>query len=513
MTLRTELTLLDEPRLEFRHGQTAVDPHSGLSLYGPYDADRNAPGRVSYAVVGTAAAIDAFASFAEAISGPIADSGLDEAERQDLSLERHRIKQNALWPAFPGFGTAFATQWRKSAITSRTVDEDAVSQVLGNKDDHRRVFGAVDLFLDHVRIASERDDPPSVVVCVVPDTIWLKCRPLSRISEGYSQRPSKSEIAIRRKTGDLFDFYDPVEYEYSTDFRRQLKARALTYKVPIQLVLESTLNLDPAISARVTPLTDRAWNLATAIYYKAGGRPWRLVSARPGVCYIGLTFKRQRPEDSSARTAACAAQMFLDTGDGIVFRGETGPWYSPEERQYVLGRNNARALLGGVLAAYREQGGQALREIFLHTHSNIPEDDFAGFAEACPENARIVGIRVRRASHTARLFRPGTYPVLRGTTWILGDRTAFLWTNGFKPHLLTYDGWMAPAPIRLDIQHGAADIRQVATDILGLTKLNYNACRSGDAMPVTVKFSDRVGEILVSNPTVEERQPNFKYYI
>jgi phage terminase large subunit GpA-like protein len=26
-----------------------------------------------------------------------------------------------------------------------------------------------------------------------------------------------------------------------------------------------------------------------------------------------------------ARTAACAAQMFLDTGDGIVFRGEFGP--------------------------------------------------------------------------------------------------------------------------------------------------------------------------------------------
>lgn len=72
---------------------------------------------------------------------------------------------------------------------------------------------------------------------------------------------------------------------------------------------------------------------------------------------------------------------------------------------------------------------------------------------------------------------------------------------------------MVPAPIRIDIQHGAADIRQVAQDILGLTKLNYNACRAGDAMPVTVKFSDRVGEILVANPTVTERQPHFRYYI
>ena len=54
---------------------------------------------------------------------------------------------------------------------------------------------------------------------------------------------------------------------------------------------------------------------------------------------------------------------------------------------------------------------------------------------------------------------------------------------------------------------------EVAQDILGLTKLNYNSCNAGDTQPVTVKFSDAVGEILVSNPTVTERQPTFKFYI
>ena len=63
------------------------------------------------------------------------------------------------------------------------------------------------------------------------------------------------------------------------------------------------------------------------------------------------------------------------------------------------------------------------------------------------------------------------------------------------------------------MQHGDADITEVARDILGLTKLNYNACTLGDAQPVTVKFSDAVGEILVSNPTITERRPQFKFYI
>jgi hypothetical protein len=35
----------------------------------------------------------------------------------------------------------------------------------------------------------------------------------------------------------------------------------------------------------------------------------------------------------------------------------------------------------------------------------------------------------------------------------------------------------------------------------------------GDAEPVTVGFSDAVGEILVSNPKIEKRSPNFKFYI
>jgi len=70
-----------------------------------------------------------------------------------------------------------------------------------------------------------------------------------------------------------------------------------------------------------------------------------------------------------------------------------------------------------------------------------------------------------------------------------------------------------PVPLRIDIQHGVADIEQVARDIFALTKLNYNACRLGDAQPVTIGFSDAVGEILVANPKVAGKRPNFKFYI
>jgi len=99
MSLRNDFVVLEEPLLEFRHGQHAVDPHRGLSLFGPYDADRNPPGRVRYGVVGTADGIAAFTAFAEAMARPMA-GGAADAELAHPGSARHRLRQNALWPVF-----------------------------------------------------------------------------------------------------------------------------------------------------------------------------------------------------------------------------------------------------------------------------------------------------------------------------------------------------------------------------------------------------------------------------
>jgi hypothetical protein len=37
---------------------------------------------------------------------------------------------------------------------------------------------------------------------------------------------------------------------------------------------------------------------------------------------------------------------------------------------------------------------------------------------------------------------------------------------------------------------------KIMRDVLALTKINYNACDHASGLPVTLKFADRVGEIL-----------------
>ena len=48
---------------------------------------------------------------------------------------------------------------------------------------------------------------------------------------------------------------------------------------------------------------------------------------------------------------------------------------------------------------------------------------------------------------------------------------------------------------------------------MSLTKINYNSANYNDGLPVTIRFADKVGDILVMGSAAGiERQP-FKYYI
>lgn len=504
------LSILGEPELEFRHGQRVADPHAGLSLFGPFDADAaSRPGRVVAGVIGPADGVSLLHKFADRIAYPVISQRYGDP---DADEDR---KSQLLWPPFPGFEAAFSTEWPGGGMWAHRFDREKLLNAARHNDPYRRAYDVAQFYLTGARIARERDEGFKVLLCVVPDEVWINCRPKSRVVNGIGIRVSKADRKSRRQGADLFGAYEPEEYELSVDFRRQLKARAMEYGVPLQLVRESTLLLresEPQDSRGLTCFSDRAWNLSTALYYKAGGKPWRLATAREGVCYVGLAF-RQSELDDDDRTACCAAQMFLDSGDGVVFRGQFGPWYSETDDAYHLNATEAEHMLRGVLHAYREQDGRPLQEVFLHSRSTMSAAEFAGYQQACPAGVKLVGVRVRRDRDGLRLFRPGQWPVLRGTAWVISDRTAYLWATGFKPSVLTYDGWEVPVPLRIDIEHGHADVEQVTKDILGLTKLNYNACKLGAGQPVTVGFSATVGEILVGNPKIRVRHPSFKHYI
>jgi len=205
--------------------------------------------------------------------------------------------------------------------------------------------------------------------------------------------------------------------------------------------------------------------------------------------------------------------MFLDSGDGLVFRGAVGPWRSEKTKQYHLSKEKAKELIGMVVTAYAEKHGHPPKELFVHAQNAFSDEEWAGFSEAVSPDTRIVGVRIKD-TNGLKLYRPGEHPMLRGTAYLQSSRAGFLWTRGYIPYLSTYPGRETPNPLRIDVVRGDADLRIVMEDVLNLTKLNFNACIYGDGRPVTLRFADAVGEILTAGPVQQSQPPlPFKHYI
>ena len=101
-------------------------------------------------------------------------------------------------------------------------------------------------------------------------------------------------------------------------FHDFLKAQAMRFSKPTQIVRPGTYDerkrlkrKHPSGATRQTQdEATRAWNMYTALYYKAGGTPWRLVrdSSQLDTCYVGLSFYKTLDE-SKLLTSTAQASM------------------------------------------------------------------------------------------------------------------------------------------------------------------------------------------------------------
>ncbi len=135
------------------------------------------------------------------------------------------------------------------------------------------------------------------------------------------------------------------------------------------------------------------------------------------------------------------------------------------------------------------------------------------FKMQIPMETNLVGVRIRDA-FDVKLFTPVSRPVLRGTFYQMNCNRGYLWTRGYVPQLRTYSGREIPNALDVHIHRGKSNLAQVVTDIMGLTKVNFNACIFADGYPVTLRFADAVGEILTAAPLSTDLPPlPFRHYI
>jgi hypothetical protein len=395
-----------------------------------------------------------------------------------------------------------------------------LAQAIRISDRHIAIYETVSLFEQQIRRVVTADDADvKVWFVVIPEEIYRLGRPLSSvpIAERVPVPTRMNAKFARRLDREPSLFFEDMEvaevYQHELDFHNQLKARLLDIRAVVQIVRETSLETErtPSTSGvrRLQDPATVAWNLSTTTFYKAGGRPWKLGRLRDRVCYVGLTFKRLPGGDP--RSACCGAQLFLDSGDGLVFKGAIGRWYSESTGEFHLSKEGAEEIMRSVLTEYELAFGGLPKELFVHGKTRFNREEISGFDAAAPQS-RIVGVRIQRTQEL-KIYRSGKLPVVRGTFLQVAPTTAYMWTTGYVPAQNTYAGREVPNPLRVDVDDRDVDLHQVLDDIMGLTKLNFNSCIYADGLPVTLRFADAIGEILTASIRVNAPPLPFRHYI
>jgi hypothetical protein len=507
------LLILPEPKVLVGYGQVFTHPRDGLFLAGPLTTTRQ-PKEIEIGAIGTTIGLELFRQFCLKIRGFIAPRPNDKA---GPGLHRQ---------AWPGFRAAFSCEWPEEPRARVPISEDKLRHAIRAMFHHEAVHDVASLLENSITsYLTQNELDPKVWFLIIPDDTFRYGRTEKQPpkKERHSGKLTFGEVTgrqILRHGALLPDDYEVAQvFRYKPDLHNQLKARLLQgHQRPIvqfmrEKTLQSFLAADGTWEARhSSDPTEVAWNLCSSVFYKATGKPWQLHSIRPGVCYVGVVFKKDRT-DTDPENACCAAQMFLDSGDGVVFKGTDGPYYSPTTKEFHLTALRAEELIRTVVESYKaNHDGQSPKELFIHGRTRFNEVEFEGFKRGVGIETKVVAIRIRD-DRGLKLFRLGEYPVLRGTALLLSKRNGYLWTRGTVAHLRTCLGGEVPNPLHVEIVQGDAELETVLADVLALTKVNFNGCMLGDGLPVTLRFADAVGEILTSAPIQPKSPWAFKHYI
>ncbi|QRE77385.1 hypothetical protein [Methylobacterium aquaticum] len=145
-----------------------------------------------------------------------------------------------------------------------------------------------------------------------------------------------------------------------------------------------------------------------------------------------------------------------------------------------------------------------------HGAYNELEGFYAGI-EAVNRDASIDLVALDQTK--IRLSRKGQYPPVRGTFAMIEGTYPLIYTHGFTPYFDTYLGVHVPEPWTILEKHGDSGFRELATEVLALTKMNVNNASFSDGVPITLAFSRMVSDVLKHVGPEMPVRAEYKFYM
>lgn len=337
-------------------------------------------------------------------------------------------------------------------------------------------------------------------------------------------------VAVRDRF-DVVVFYLPPRYEpffedrdTEFDLHDRVKAVGAQLGLTTQIITEGALTYTCRASV--------AWRLATALYAKAGGTPWKLDTVQspldPDTAYIGLSYAMRTVHDAVG-FVTCCSQVFDSDGGGMEFVAyDVGQ--GVDMRNPFLTREDMRLVMSRSLALYQDRhAGRSPGRLVVHKQNPFQSDELAGCVDAWGATTTLTCVNITRSSWRGitlnaprsgdKVPRPG-HSVPRGTALQLDGRSLLLWVAGnARSSTLTgqdnyYQGGKGtPRPLLLTRDAGAGPLDEVATQVLALSKMDWNNDALYDGLPCTLRYAHVLAQTIKHIPELAPRPYDYRLFM
>ncbi|HEV2594214.1 MAG TPA: hypothetical protein VGU01_03330 [Sphingomicrobium sp.] len=499
--MKIQIECLPEPKLAFGQGKTGFEPRRLLAKAGPADAGRLT--NVRLALVGTGPDIEAAKPWLLKLNGFLAAHEGNSARYRE-------------WPGAP---SALGVQFSVDDAFVRRVDEQRLQLARAKGLESKEGFeDLLDLFDSRIQGLLGDNRPDCIVVCLSDEAADLRVEnprltaAERRALEQLRAEEESQQMSLFTPTPDELKAADDLRMQADDllfrTFYRALKARAQQHvnAVPIQVLRRETVDRP---HDKGQSLATRAWNIGSALYYKAGGLPWRPADLPENTCFVGISFHHLKKRTGTL-VYASVAQAFSTDVEPFTLKGATIDHNQRHDKQPYLNEAQATELLRSVLDQYEAQSGMVPARIVVHKTTMYHAEEERGFRLAAHDRVPACDLIWMRST-PFRLIRKGMQEPWRGTLCTVGSET-YLFTSGFVPWWNEYPGPHIPAPIEIGAS-GETDIRQRASEILALTKMNWNSTEGMSRYPITLSFAKRVGQLMSELSENQAPNPSYRFHM
>ncbi len=293
--------------------------------------------------------------------------------------------------------------------------------------------------------------------------------------------------------------------EYSTesenfDTHNFVKAFCVQHGISTQFLEQNTLS--SSYQCRVW------WWLSLALYVKGMRTPWLLNNLADDTAFVGLGFGIDRSAQRGDHIVLGCSHMYSTRGEGLQYRLSKVENPIIRRGNPFMPREDAHRVGETIRQLFFNARGKLPNRVVLHKRTPFTNDEREGLRGGLSGVQRLDMIEIQidnalryiAAKMSGDKLREDGYPVCRGTLLKLDDYRALLWVHGvtdaLDPRLRYFQGKRRiPAPLKITRHAGHTPLQDLAGEILGLSKMNWNTFDLYTKLPATLQSSSEIAKI------------------